>query len=118
MEVETDEATVDVYFQIGYTKILDVDTQNQRFQAEVIIESKWKDPGVKNLSDNLSQIAWKPDLYIDNAINDVKEEIFYKIVLGNQRQVMVSEIRKIKGLFHENLELVIYYIQQFCICIL
>jgi hypothetical protein len=39
--------TVDVYVQVSYTKILDIDTINQRFQAEAIIESKWCDPHIK-----------------------------------------------------------------------
>ena len=34
--------TVDVYIQVNITKINDIDTVNQRFQAEAIIESKWQ----------------------------------------------------------------------------
>ena len=44
--------TIDVYMQISYTKILDIDTINQRFQAEAIIEAKWCDPNIKVLNIN------------------------------------------------------------------
>lgn len=105
---EFEEKTVNVFIQIGFTKIYDIDTINQRFQAEAIIESKWSDPGIKSLNDDLSSLEWKPELFVENSINDVKEEISYKILMDNDsKEMMVSEIRKVKGLFWENLELVI-----------
>lgn len=100
-----EENSVDVYIRVSFTKIYDIDTINQRFQAEVLIESKWSDPNVKNSNFDVSKLNWKPDLYIENAINDPREEIAYKVVEDNNNSIMVSEIRKVKGLFWENLEL-------------
>ena len=77
MDSDSDLAKpTDVYIRAGYTKVYDIDTINQRFQAEFIVESKWHDPTLRSVNDN---ILWKPDLYIENALNNLKEEITYKI---------------------------------------
>jgi hypothetical protein len=115
--------TVKVYIQISYTKILDIDTINQRFQAEALIESKWFDPNLNSLDDYIDERKiWKPDIYIENAIKDVREDVTYKIVpfhdtivatnaikhmslLTTGLQYMMCELRKVSGIFYENLEL-------------
>ena len=68
---------------------------------------------------------WKPDIYVENAIKDVREEVTYKVVPfterilqksglnninninndKNKNQFMVCELRKVTGIFYENLEL-------------
>lgn len=103
-----DNQQIDVYIRLGITKIYDIDTVNQRFQAELIIESKWHESRVKTPNDDVNKLVslWKPDLYIENAINDPKEEITHKIVWDEEKKcLMMSEIRRVKGLFWENLEL-------------
>lgn len=116
--------TVDVYVQVSYTKILDIDTINQRFQAEAIIESKWCDPHIKSFTHQIDEKKmWRPDIYVENAIKDVREEVSYKVLpfndkilrktaMSNQNieikdkeQYMVCELRKVTGIFYENLEL-------------
>jgi hypothetical protein len=98
--------TVDVFIQVNITKINDIDTVNQRFQAEAIIESKWQDPSIKSVNDVIdANKIWKPELYIENAINDVKEDIRYRIISDDQGALYVYEIRKVRGLFWEKLEL-------------
>lgn len=98
--------TVDVHIQVSFTKIYDVDTINQRFQAEAIIESKWYDPNIKSMDDQIDPAKiWKPELFIENAINEAKEEVNYKIIPEDNNLLMLYEIRKVKGLFYENLEL-------------
>lgn len=97
---------IDVYIRIGISKIYDIDTINQRFHAEIIVESKWHDPNLKSLKDDVKEFNWRPELYIDNALNDPKEEITYKIIYDEEaKMLMISEIRKVKGIFWENLEL-------------
>ena len=98
--------TVDVYIQVNITKINDIDTVNQRFQAEAIVESKWQDPSIKSLNDTIDpNKIWKPELYIENAINDIKEDVRYRVVSDDQSNLMICEIRRLKGLFWEKLEL-------------
>ena len=70
-------------------------------------------------------LFWSPQLYIDNAIGDLKEEIRYKLEivekegaeslvdsaanklksLANNLTVKVCEMRKLRGVFYERLEL-------------
>ena len=103
--------TVDVFINISYTKILDIDTINQRFQAEAIIESKWFDPNIKSINDPIDEKKiWKPDLYVENGIKDVKEEVVYRILqyrTGKREEpkLFICEMRKVTGIFYENLEL-------------
>ena len=115
--------SVKVYIQISYTKILDIDTINQRFQAEALIESKWFDPHLNSLDDVIDERKiWKPEIYVENAIKDVREDVSYKIVPFHESiaattaikhlslittgyQYMMCELRKVSGIFYENLEL-------------
>ena len=93
----------DVFIRIGFTKLFDLDTLNQRFNCEALIESKWYDTSITSLND---EIEWKPDIYIENAITDPKEEINYKILKDSDNsKLFVSEIRKVRVLAWENLEL-------------
>jgi hypothetical protein len=99
--------TVDVFIQVSYTKIYEIDTINQRFQAEAIIESKWHDPSVTSADDKIdTDEIWTPGLYIDNAIKDLHEDISYKIVPDRvSKKFLICEMRKVRGIFWENLEL-------------
>lgn len=94
---------VDVYIRVNMTKIFDLDTLNQRFQCEALIESKWYDSYLNSL--NTSEIKWKPEFYIENAVNDPKEEVTHRILKDKSGKLFVSEIRKVRVLAWENLEL-------------
>lgn len=69
-------------------------------------------------------LFWSPQLYIENAIGDLKEEIRYKLeivekegsnlqkdsscklqTLATNLTVKVTEMRKVRGIFYERLEL-------------
>lgn len=110
--------TVDVFIDVYFTKIFNIDLVNQRFHAEAIIESKWFDPNIKTFCDSIDeQKLWKPDLYIENSIEYIKEEISYRVLPSNtskyfnnegvlaQSSLLVCEIRKINGSFYDNFEL-------------
>ncbi len=86
---------------------------------------------MKNIINNLNFLEydpnffWSPQLYIENAIGDLKEDIRYKLEIvekegrnldrddaGNKLQsltnnltVRVTEMRKVRGIFYERLEL-------------
>ena len=93
-----------VYININFTKINDIDTINQRFQAQIEIESKWYDSTV--ISDSIDEKKiWKPDLYVENGIKDVREEVTYHVLKNDQKSCNICEIRKVTGIFYEKLEL-------------
>ena len=82
---------------------------------------------LKNIINNInnleydSNLFWSPQLYIENAIGDLKEEVRYKLEiaekqnvestskslknLANNLTVRVCEMRKLRGVFYERLEL-------------
>lgn len=95
---------IDVGIRVSFTKIYDIDTLNQRFQADILIESQWFDPKVNNLKQDANSLDWTPDLYIENAISESNHEIVRKIIEQNSK-LKVYQVQKIKGIFWENLEL-------------
>lgn len=95
---------IDVGIRVSFTKIYDIDTLNQRFQAEILIESQWFDPKVNSLKQDANSLDWTPELYIENAISESNHEIFRKIIDQNSK-LKVYQVQKIKGIFWENLEL-------------
>lgn len=104
-------------------------------QAETISLSNSNLINLKNIINNINlleydpNIFWSPQLYIENAIGDLKEEIRHRLQivekdgssllddpsyrptngefkeLINSLTVRVSEMRKLRGVFYERLEL-------------
>ena len=55
---------------------------------------------------NYAQSHWHPQLYIENALGDLKEQIRYSAKKSkDDQQIYICEHRDIKGLFWEKLEL-------------
>ena len=44
-------------------------------------------------------------MYIDNSVGDLKNDVWHKVVYDGIDTPMIYEMRKIKGIFLENLEL-------------
>ena len=86
-----------------------MNTLHEKFYAEVVIEARWLyDPDAA---------SWNPNLYVKNALGDVKQEVASELVntldepvSAEQRELeqdllYVWEIRKVVGTFWEKLEL-------------
>ncbi|CAF1079592.1 unnamed protein product [Rotaria sordida] len=106
-----------------FQRIGDIDTLNEKYQAQASIESRW----LVELADflpilplidqnNLNQgksvslakyadVNWHPQLFIENAFGDLKEQIRYSAKKTSNGQVCICELREIKGYFWEKLEL-------------
>lgn len=82
---------VEVAFE--FITIGEIDTLEETFQAEVIIESKWSTDEDIDTYDPKNH--WNPQLYVANSV-DVKECVNYDICIESQKMV-VTEIRTIKG---------------------
>lgn len=180
-KVSTEEATqpvdepsppVRVFSRIIFLKMGQIDTRNERYDAEAYIECTWEDDeifkylsspnldkdgkvtpqpvqqsksnnsntqngntniiNVKNVINNINfleydpNLFWSPQLYIENAIGDLKEDFRYKLEIVEKKgstldkskdlektlkslskdlTVKVTEMRKVRGLFYERLEL-------------
>lgn len=82
---------------------------HEKFYAEVVIEARWLyDP---------EAASWNPNLYVKNALGDVKQEVASELVnnldepvsidqrMTEEDLIYVWEIRKVVGTFWEKLEL-------------
>jgi hypothetical protein len=107
------------HFDLG-----EIDTLNEKYQAQASIESRWPiefDKLLPNLSSDeqkrlihgksvslirYTESQWHPQLYIENALGDLKEQIRYSAKKSKiDSQIYICEHRDIKGLFWEKLEL-------------
>ncbi len=107
-----------------FLRIGEIDTLNEKYQAQAVIEARWPVEFDKISSDlspddqkrlvdgksvsllNYTKSHWHPQLYIENALGDLKEQIRYSARKSKEDdQIYVCEHRDIKGLFWEKLEL-------------
>jgi hypothetical protein len=91
-----------VQISIQFLRIGEIDTINERYYAEISIESKWIDVGDANNYD--PKTRWNPKLYIENILLEPKEVINYEIKKFYD-MIRVKETRVVKGFFWEKLEL-------------
>ncbi len=113
-----------VHIRLMFLRVGEIDTLNERYQAHVAIEARWP-IDINNLSPSLSsddqkrliegksisllnykESHWHPQLYIENAIGDLKEQIRYsakKSIIDNE--IYICEHNDIKGSFWVKLEL-------------
>jgi hypothetical protein len=110
----------EVKVSIIFTRIGEIDTINERFSCEATLFITWIE-SLKEKSqefiheitqtNNLeSKLFWDPQLYIDNAIGDIKEkDVKFRIVRFYDKEengfMEVHMIKRIQGTFFEKLEL-------------
>ncbi|CAF1554302.1 unnamed protein product [Rotaria magnacalcarata] len=97
----------EVSVRVKFIRLGEVITLEEKFYAEVVIEARWLyDP---------EAASWNPNLYVKNALGDVKQEVARELVDNldepvyidsrNYDIIYVWEIRKVVGTFWEKLEL-------------
>ncbi|CAF1059680.1 unnamed protein product [Adineta ricciae] len=120
---QMDKATI-VYVRLVFLRIGEIDTLNEKYQAHASIESRWFVPADKFtyilssddqlrlrkdksvLLEKYAECCWHPEIYIENSLGDLKEQIKYSAKLGKDPQmIQICEHRVIKGSFWEKLEL-------------
>jgi hypothetical protein len=87
----------EVELRVIFLRIGDIDTLSERFFAEILIESKWQEPKLVNefqTSNEQQQQQstqneekeilngskyWNPQIFVENALNDPQQTIYYKI---------------------------------------
>ncbi|CAF0888771.1 unnamed protein product [Rotaria sordida] len=98
---------VTVELRLVFLKIGEIDTLKEQFQAEAFIQARWSEPTLKGMDIDCfdANKFWNPLLYIDNSVGDLKNDVWHKVVYDGIDIPMIYEMRKIKGIFLENLEL-------------
>lgn len=91
-----------------FLNIGEIDTLNEKFQAEVAITSTWEIYSDRAVNADIfekydAKKHWNPQLYIENAIA-VKQDIDYDTSIDGD-QYFVTEKRNVKGSFWANMEL-------------
>ena len=80
---------------IEFISIGEVDTTNEKYDAEVKIISKWIDD--EEIDEYDKKKHWYPQLFIVNAFYDVKEDIQYRVDRFENKSI-ITETRIAKGL--------------------
>lgn len=97
-----DPVIVQVY--LIFLRVGEIDNVKERFQADAYFEASWEDNSVDVKTGFDPHIHWDPELFIENAVGNLKQDIKYKVERKDNR-TKVIEMRNIKGLFWERLEL-------------
>ena len=93
----------DVNIMVEFIRIGEIDTMNEKYQAEVEIEASWlTDEKIINYD---PKIHWNPMLYVENLLTETKQTVDYTVDVEENGNVLITESRKIKGIFWERLEL-------------
>ncbi|CAF0706853.1 unnamed protein product [Brachionus calyciflorus] len=84
----------EVQIRIIFLRVGEIDTLNEKFFAEILVESKWEEPSLSvefDLTKEENQFYneekelnnptkyWNPKIYIENALNDPKQTVHHKI---------------------------------------
>ncbi|CAF1123039.1 unnamed protein product [Adineta ricciae] len=118
------EKAIPVFIRLVFLRIGEIDTLNEKYQAHASIESRWAVASNELLSilsvddqnrlmngktiilEKYSDSHWHPQLFIENSLGDLKEQIKYSAKRNtHDNHIYVCEHRIIKGLFWEKLEL-------------
>lgn len=84
-----------------FIRILEIDSINEKYTAEICIESEWyEDDEIVEYSTDKN---WNPKLFIENSLS-ITEKIKYSVKKDIDKYV-VTENRFIRGTFWERLEL-------------
>ena len=97
--IQTVPKHVKVRFE--FRAILEIDSMNEKYSADVLIDSEWsEDEEIVNYS---AEKNWNPKFYIENSLN-INEKIKYS-VRKEENKWIINESRYVRGSFWERLEL-------------
>jgi hypothetical protein len=73
----------------------EIDTMNEKYSAEVIIESKWSDfdPSIVEYD---PQKHFNPKVFVLNVLNEPKESVRYEVE-RESNCLKITEIKTVKG---------------------
>jgi hypothetical protein len=87
-----------VQVSIEFLSIGEIDTIDEKFDAEVRIKSTWCENEDLEVYDRNEH--WYPKLFIANAMSDVVEEIKYNVARFDSKSI-ITETRIARGNFWE-----------------
>lgn len=97
-----DPVVVEVF--LIFLRVGEIDNVKERFQADAYFEASWEDNTINMETGFDPHQNWEPELFIENAVGNLKQDIKYRVE-KNGNSIRVFEMRNIKGIFWERLEL-------------
>jgi hypothetical protein len=86
-----------VQIVVEFAKIGEIDTLNERYQAEFYIEAKWIEK--TEITEYDPNVHWNPKIYVENTYQEPKEVVKYDLSRDVDNNLVITEIRHIKGMF-------------------
>ena len=90
----------EVQITIEILRIGEIDTMNEKYNAELRLDAKWVDLNDANIEKYDPAVYWNPKLFIENALSIANEKVIHRI-----EGKSIRETRFIKGTFWERLEI-------------
>jgi hypothetical protein len=85
-----------VHIVVEFMRMGEIDTLNEKFHADLFIESKWIE--TENIGNEYDpKKHWNPRLYIENAFQEPKEIIRYEMSRDANNVLFITEKRVVKG---------------------
>ena len=85
----------------------EIDTLNERFYAELLLEASWEETSFKGLQTRPFDpaIHWTPELELINGIGELQDDVTYSVRYDKQGLATVTEHHRLKGTLWERMEL-------------
>ena len=77
-----------VHVKVDFIKLGEIDTMNEHYHAEILIESKWLE--TEEIIEYNSDVHWNPKFVIENVVQLHHEKIKYSI--KNESEISISKI--------------------------
>jgi hypothetical protein len=77
-----------VHVKVDFIKLGEIDTMNENYHAEILIESKWLE--TEDIIEYNSDVHWNPKFVIENVVQLQHEKIKYTI--KNESETSISKI--------------------------
>ena len=87
-----------IQVQILFLSFGEVDTMNEKFQAQVKITANWLENEI--IDKYNPDVHWNPKLFIENAFPDLKEEVTHKTKFIDEKTTQIIQTRMAKGLIN------------------
>lgn len=86
----------DVHVHVEFLKIGEIDIMNEKYTAEVHIQSKWNEYNL-DIKKYDPKEHWNPQLYVENILNELRQSVEYSFHKENDHLV-ITEDRILKGI--------------------
>lgn len=88
---------------VEFLKLGEIDTLNEKFTAELAIESEWSTS--EDISLYSDEKHWNPKIFIENCLQANEEKCNYRVSFENE-QTIVRETKFIKGFVNNKPKLI------------